>query len=79
MKRFLNRVKAMLLKAVLYTVLFTVVLSLFVLGCMVTIVDTIKAYVRGATSWIADKYNGVIAKFKTEVKVESTTDVAETK
>ena len=79
MNRFLNRVKAMLLKAVLYTTLFTVVLSLFVLGCMVTIVDTIKAYVRGATSWIANKYNGLVAKFKTEVKVESTANVAETK
>ena len=77
MKNFLNRVKRTLKVAALYAGLATIVLGLFVTGCIYSAVDYIVNKVRGAGRWIANKYNGLVTKFKTEVLVETTEETSQ--
>ena len=72
MKNFLNRVKRNVKVAALYAALATIVLGLFVTGCIYSAVDYIVNKVRGAGRWVANKYNGLVAKFKAEVPAEET-------
>jgi hypothetical protein len=71
MKAFLNRVKA---KIVGYTVVAAFVLlvaTVLVLHPVYVAYSYVKNKVRGAFSWIANKYNSFVAKFKEEVSEET--------
>lgn len=74
MKSFLNKAKAILKTVAIHVAAWTIVASLLFVGLGVSLYVYIKNKVRGAIGWIADKYNSVITKFKTEVKVEATTN-----
>lgn len=67
MKDFLNKAKAILKTVAIHVTAWTIVGSLLFVGLGVVVYVYIKNKVRGAFSWIADKYNGLVAKFKTEV------------
>ena len=71
MKSFLNKAKAILKTAAIYVAAWTIVATLFFVGLGVLCYVYIKNKVRGTFSWIADKYNGLVAKFKTEVEDNS--------
>ena len=67
MKSFLNKAKAILKTVAIHVTAWTIVASLVFVGLGVSLYVYIKNKVRGAIGWIADKYNGMVAKFKTEV------------
>lgn len=67
MKSFLNKAKAILKTVAIHVAAWTIVALLLFVGLGVALYVYIKNKVRGAISWIADKYNGMVAKFKTEV------------
>lgn len=73
MKSFLNKAKAILKTVAIHVAAWTIVASLLFVGLGVALYVYIKNKVRGAISWIADKYNGMVDKFKTVV----TEDTAE--
>jgi len=72
MKNFLNKAKAILKTVAIHVTVWTIVGSLLFVGLGVLVYTYIKNKVRGAVSWIANKYNGLVDKFKTEVSIEST-------
>lgn len=63
MKNFLNRVKRNVKVVAWYTLGITIVVALFALGCIYAVGEYIVNKVRGAFSWIADKYNAVVNRF----------------
>ena len=67
MKAFLNRLKA---KMAGYAVVVLAVLVI-VLHPIYVAYSYVKNKVRGAVSWIANKYNSFVAKFKEEVSEET--------
>ena len=77
MKNFLNRVKNMLSTVAVWTAFIVVAVCLVAFAAVNYVYDTIVRYVRGAGSWIADKYNNLVAKFKTEVLVETTEETSQ--
>ena len=67
MKAFLNRLKSKMAG-------YAVVTAFVVLAVLVIVLHPIYvaySYVRGAVSWIANKYNSFVAKFKEEVSEET--------
>lgn len=73
MKAFLNKAKALLKTVTVNVTAWTIIGTVVALGVVTVISIGIKNKVRGAISWIADKYNGMVTKFKTVV----TEDTAE--
>lgn len=71
MKAFLNRTKLRLIRAAVYLALVSVIVVLAVTGYSITAYEYVSTKVRGAVGWIADKYNAVVTKFKTEVSEET--------
>ncbi len=71
MKDFLNKAKAILNTVAIYAIAWTVVISLLFIGLGVALYAYIKNKVRGAFGWIADKYNAMVTKFKTEVSEDT--------
>lgn len=71
MKSFLNKAKAILKTVAIHVAAWTIVASLLFVGLGVALYVYIKNKVRGAISWIADKYNSFVAKFKEEVSEET--------
>lgn len=71
MKNFLNKAKAILKTVAIHVTAWTIVGSLLFVGLGVVVYVYIKNKVRGAFGWIADKYNAMVTKFKTEVSEDT--------
>lgn len=71
MKNFLKRVKAKVGALAIWTAFVSLVVALVVSTTITSMYAYIKNKVGGAFGWIANKYNAVVTKFKTEVSEET--------
>lgn len=67
MKNFLNRVKATLFKYTVLAAWITLAIVIVVLHPIYVAYNYVSTKVRGAISWIADKYNSVVSSFTSTV------------
>lgn len=73
MKAFLNRLKAKMYSFAVVTAFVVLAVLVIVLHPIYVAYSYVKNKVRGAFSWVANKYNSVIGKFKEEVTEETVT------
>lgn len=71
MKSFLNRLKSKMAGYAVVTAFVVLAVLVIVLHPIYVAYSYVKNKVRGAFSWIANKYNSVIGKFKEEVSEET--------
>lgn len=73
MKAFLNRLKAKMYSFAVVTAFVVLAVSIIVLHPIYVAYSYVKNKVRGAFSWVANKYNAFVSEFKAEVTEETTT------
>ena len=71
MKAFLNRLKSKMAGYAVVTAFVVLAVLVIVLHPIYVAYNYAKNKVRGAFSWIANKYNSFVAKFKEEVSEET--------
>lgn len=71
MKAFLNRLKSKMAGYAVVTAFVVLAVLVIVLHPIYAAYSYVKNKVRGAVSWIANKYNSFVAKFKEEVSEET--------